>query len=153
MQLKRILVDEYSGFSGDVVKRLAPGSTLIVDDRGAGDYGAEMQLLPWFCVIAVDVKSNDEITVTLAGGAPVDDKIRRWVRENDCNFAEQPQLSISITLHCGDQDKLLELAQLFQNIVVRGRRDAVPGHKYMCSRTAIALRRLAATLAKVWPPA
>src|SRR5690606_14104007 len=96
------------------------------------------------------LKSNDEMVVNLTGGTPVGDKIRRWVHENGCHFAEQPQLSIAITLHSGDQNKLLELAQLFENIVIRGRRDPVPGHKYICSRTAIALMRLAGALSRVW---
>ncbi|MGD9659868.1 MAG: hypothetical protein AB7U63_01215 [Porticoccaceae bacterium] len=56
MQLKRILADEYSGFSGNAVTKLVVDSTLIVDDRGTADDGAEKKLLPWFCMVVVDIK-------------------------------------------------------------------------------------------------
>lgn len=150
MQLKRLLVDEFSGFSSNVVKRLAPEPILVVDDRNADDYNARNVLSPWFCKVLVEVASNDKIIVKLSAEMPVDAKIKRWGLSHRWFVEEDSGLILEGTLKPGQQEQLIELAKQFENIVFRGRRDPVPNHKHTCARTAATLRRLAQTLAKAW---
>jgi len=150
--LRKILYDAYDGFADKRIKDLDKGSTFIVDDRDDSDIGANGKLLSYFCMMFVEVMSNESVTVTLYGNIPVGKNVELWLAQNDCKIETPDQQSrLSIDIEQGNQSILDELAKAIDSIVAPGApRYTVKSYKYVCPRTTKSLRRLKDTLDEAW---
>lgn len=149
-QLKKALYAAYDGFADKRVKNLAKSSTFIVDDRAQGDYGADRSLFLWFCSIFVDVVSESEVTVRLAGGVPTGPSVTAWVKANGGRYKATPSKVLTFTVKQGNESALLSLATAIESIVTSGKPYSVASYKYVCPRTANSLKRLANELHATW---
>jgi hypothetical protein len=147
-QLKQALLKEYGCFSDRRIKNIDRRARFIVDDRCAGDYGADRNLFGWFCSIFAEVIGSQTVKVTLCGGVPISNSVTVWQQQYDVEAIDH---QIAFTVNPDDLPKLSELAQAFEAIVAHGApRYPVNAYKYVCPRTAAALERLRECLSKHW---
>lgn len=149
-KLKKALYDAYGGFGDKRIKNLDKGSTFIVDDRSAGDYGADRNLFLWFCSIFVEVVSDSEIKVTMSGGVPIASSVKTWAKANGAKLETSPRGQLVFHIKKEAQPALLSLATAIKGIVAPGKKYPVPAYKYVCPRTANSLTKLASELSSVW---
>jgi len=150
--LKKILFDEYGGFADKRIKDIDKGNKFIVDDRDDSDIGANGKLLSYFCMIFVEVLSNEKVFVELYGNIPIGKTVKNWLAKKEYEIKTLPMHSIlSIEINQGDQGILKELAESIESIVAPGApRYNVKSYKYVCPRTAKSLDRLRKILDKAW---
>ena len=148
--MKKVLFDEYGGFSDKRIKNLERGSVFIVDDRTSSDEAADGKLFSWFCLIFADVKSETKLVVTLRGEVPESSGVSAWVAANKGALKASFDGDLTFTIVPGQEAKLAELANAIAAIVAPGRRYSVPAYKYVCPRTANSLKLLSKTLALAW---
>jgi len=150
--LKKILFDEFGGFGDKRIKDIDKGSKFIVDDRDDSDIGADGKLLSYFCMIFVEVRSNEKVIVELYGNVPIGRTVKKWLAKNEYEIKTLSMNSIlSIEINQGDQGILKELAESIESIVTPGvPRYNVKSYKYVCPRTAKSLTRLGKVLDKAW---
>lgn len=151
-ELKRILFDAYGGFADKRYKNLDKSSTFIIDDRNESDVGADGSLYSYFCCVFADVKSNQEVVVTLVGNIPIGKRVNSWLKEQDLEIKTLSiQSRLAITVAEGEQSKLKDLAAAIRSIVAPGSpRYSVANYKYVCPRTANSLTRFAELLDDTW---
>ena len=150
IKIQQALVDEY-GFSDKRIKKVESAKTFVVDDRGSSDLNAKKNPFSWFCHIFVRVGSG--VSVTLAGGVPLNDEIRGWASHKGHTLHEDEdglRLNLSLDINESNHNDLIQLASLIENITAPGNNYSVPAYKYVCPRTAASLKRLAAKLSEVW---
>lgn len=151
--LKQVLLGTYGSFADKRIKKIESGRTFIADDRGPGDYGADKDLLSYFCMIFVTVLNEESVKIGLYRNVPVNEAVKRWVSKvgGTLNPGTGMNGSLEFEVICGQQERLLELAQSLESIVLPGApRYAVPSYKYVCPRTGGALRRLHSALSRAW---
>jgi len=150
--LKKILFQEYGGFADKRIKNLDKGDKFIVDDRDDSDYGADGKLFSYFCMLFVDVISNEKVTVELVGNIPIGKEVRKWLTKHKYKIESRTRQSfLSINIKKGHQEHLIELADAIKSIVAPGAsRYSVKSYKYVCSRTARSLYKLKDVLDKAW---
>jgi hypothetical protein len=151
--LKQTLLDTYGGFADKRIKKIETGKTFIADDRGPGDYGADKDLLSYFCMVFVTVLNEDSIKVGLYRNVPISEGVRQWASKvgSTLNAGTGMNGSLELEVRNGEQGKLLELAQAIEAIVRPGApRYQVASYKYVCPRTADSLRRLHSALDRAW---
>lgn len=146
LDLKKHLVDAYSGFADKRIKKLTSGDTFIVDDRGSGDVGADRQLYPYFCMMFAVVIDADTVEVRLSGNVPLSPAVRAWIKDDSgSTLSEEAYRSnLEVRVQLGDEDRLDELAKLIASITQK--KYDVPSYKYVCPRPSESLRRLADVL-------
>lgn len=148
--LKKLLFDTYGGFADKRIKDLSKGNIFIVDDRTRDDEGAR-GLYSSFCMIFADVRSNNEVAVRLQGNVPIGGQVQEWLDEHDLEIEDSElHKSLVLVITPGGQNMLDELARAIERITAPGRRYTVKSYKYVCPRTAGALKRLKRTLDKAW---
>ena len=143
--LKQVLLETYGSFADERIKKIESGRTFIADDRSPGDYGADKDLLSYFCMVFVTVLNEELVKIGLYRNVPVSEDVKRWVSKvgGDFNPGTGMNQSLESEVKRGQQERLLELAQSLDAIVVPGApRYTVPSYKYVCPRTGNALRRL-----------
>lgn len=86
---KKILFDEFKGFSDKRIKYLSSGSIFIIDDRDDGDFGANKTLFSYFCSIFAEVISENQINVQLSGNVPKSPKVTQWIKKYETVYKEQ----------------------------------------------------------------
>lgn len=149
--IKERLFNEYGGFSDKRIKSLDKGHIFIVDDRTDGDVGADGQLYSYFCLIFADVKSGEEVEVSLSKNLPIGKDVKNWIKNNDCEFIDDPYRSLVFTVSKENLHILNELSNSISNIVKPGApRYKVSNYKYVCPRTADSLQRLSGALCSIW---
>lgn len=150
--LKKILLDEYGSFADKRIKNIDKGSKFIIDDRDDSDVGTDGKLRSYFCMIFVEVRSNENVIVELYGNVPIGRTVKKWLVKNEYEIKPLPMNSIlSIEINQGDQGILKELAESIESIVSpRAPRYNVKSYKYVCPRTAKSLIRLGKVLDKAW---
>jgi hypothetical protein len=138
-KLKEELLAEYGGFADKRIKNIDKGSRFIADDRSSTDFGANRDLLSYFCAIFVDVVSDDTVKVTLARNVPIGPAVTAWIAETGATYnagANYMTTSLRFSLGRGDQDALVGLANAIPAIVAPGApRYALANYKYVCPRT------------------
>ncbi|MBN4078691.1 hypothetical protein JYT96_01655 [Gammaproteobacteria bacterium AH-315-C21] len=149
--IKEKLFDEYGGFSDKRIKSLDKGHIFIVDDRSDGDVGADKQLYSYFCLIFADVKSEEEIEVSLRKNVPIGKSVSNWIENNDCVYSEVPDKSLVFNVNKENVNILNELASSISEIVKPGApRYTTANYQYVCPRTAGSLERLSDILQSIW---
>jgi hypothetical protein len=152
-QLKQALLDTYGGFADKRIKKIETGKTFIADDRGPGDYGADKDLLSYFCMVFVTVLNEESIKVGLHRNVPISESVMQSAAKagSTLNPGTGMNGSLEFQVENGEQEKLLKLAQAIEAIVRPGApRYQVPSYKYVCPRTAGSLRRLHTALDNAW---
>lgn len=149
-QLKKSLFAAYNGFADKRIKNLSKSTTFIVDDRTQSDLAADKTLFLWFCSVFVDVITEDEISVRLAGGVPTGPSVTAWIKANGDILNRTPPKDLAFSIKKGSEPILLSLAAAFEAIVAPGKTYSVTSYKYVCPRTAQSLRRLANELHAAW---
>lgn len=150
LKLKEALFRAYGGFADKRIRKLEKGNTFIVDDRSAGDYGADRNLFLWFCSIFVEVISGDEVKVRLFGGVPMASSVEEWAKANDATLDASPNGQLVFHIKKGEQPDLLSLATAIKCIVAPGKTYPIAAYKYVCPRTAHSLIKLASELTSAW---
>lgn len=143
-KLKQALLAEYGHFADQRIKRLEKGHLFIVDDRSPGDYGADRQLLSYFCLMWADVIGPTEVEVTLRGNVPAGPSVSQWRKANGVRGED----FMVFRVKPDSLEKLTTLAAAFKAIVAGPY--SVKSYKFTCPRTAKSLLRLYKTLAKAW---
>jgi hypothetical protein len=166
--LKKILFDEYKGFSDKRITNLDRGTRFTIDDRGEHDHDAKGELYLWFCTMHADVLSPpaqltlggqhrtdgpaiDAVRVLL-GNVPKSHGVRAWITANSATVQEaETRSSLEFDVIKGKQGILRDLAAAIRAIVAPGAGYyEVDSYKYVCPRTAASLERLAKTLDSAW---
>lgn len=148
VELKRHLLTIYGGFADKRIKNLDKGNRFIVDDRDQGQTrDAHGQLYPWFCQMALEVISPQSMKLTMHGNVPTSPSVESWIDANNAVRIEAPK-GLELSIQLGEEARLVGLADLIDAIVKPPARYSVPSYKYVCPRTATALRTLASALAK-----
>ena len=147
------MLETYGTFADKRIKKIESGKTFIADDRGPGDYGADKDLLSYFCMVFVTVLNEELVKIGLYRNVPVSGDVKRWVSKVGGAFTPGTGMngSLEFEVKRGQQERLLELAQGLDAIVLPGApRYTVPSYKYVCPRTGDALRRLNSALGRDW---
>jgi hypothetical protein len=154
MSVKETLFAEYGGFADKRIKNIDKGKRFVADDRHYSDFGADKDLLSYFCAIFVDVVSDNEVQVTLTRNVPVGPAVTAWIAQNEATYnigTSYLTTSLKFTVRIGEQAILSELANSIRAIVAPGApRYAVSSYKYVCPRTASSLDRLREALDRAW---
>ncbi|WP_156394334.1 hypothetical protein [Mesorhizobium sp. Root172] len=146
--LKQAFLDEYGHFADKRQKNLDTASRFIIDGRHEGDFDARNKLFGWFCQLTVDVKSADQVDLSISSQVPKNEQVNTWLK---ANTSPGPYGFPVVVINRGSQSKLLELAKAIKAITARGApRYEVSAYKYVCPRTAASLIRLKAVLDKAW---
>jgi hypothetical protein len=151
--LKQVLLETYGSFADKRIKKIETGKSFIADDRGPGDYGADKDLLSYFCMVFVTVLNEELVKIGLYRNVPVSEDVKQWVSNvgGSLNPGTSMNGSLEFEVKRGQQERLLELAQSLDAIVLPGApRYTVPSYKYVCPRTGDALRRLNSALDRAW---
>lgn len=150
--LKKILFRAYGGFADKRIKNLDKGDKFIADDRNDSDITADGNLLSYFCMIFVEVRSNERVTLGLCGNIPIGKNVKHWLALNKCKVETLINQSyLSKDINRGEQGILNELAIAIDSIVAPGApRYNVKSYKYVCPRTARSLCRLKKILDEAW---
>jgi hypothetical protein len=150
--LKKILFQAYGGFSDKRIKNLDKGDRFIADDRNDSDIGADGNLRSYFCMIFVEVRSNESVTLGLSGNIPNGKNVKHWFTLNKSKVETSINKSnLSININKGEQGFLNELAIAIDSIVAPGApRYNVKSYKFVCPRTARSLCRLKKILDEAW---
>jgi len=149
-KLKKILFDEFNGFSDKRIKHLSSGSIFIIDDRNDGDFGANKTLYSYFCSIFAEVISENQINMRLSGNVPKSPKVKQWIKKYDTTYKEDIFNSLTFEISPNNFHIIGELAGYFRQIVKPGARYNTPNYKYVCPRTADSLEKLKKALDKIW---
>lgn len=149
LALKTHLFSRYGSFADKRIKKIEKGHLFIGDTRSKGGIASDGSLYGWFCGIFVDVKSNEEVQITLYGNIPVSPAVNEAIRA----LNGDPESSrIELGIRIGNVSRLKKLSALVDSIVAPGRRYSTANYKYMCPRTAYSLRTLAGYLEEFWRP-
>ena len=146
-RLKQILLDEYGHFSDKRIKKLGAGSQFIIDDRNKNDLGANGQVYSTFCTMFLDVRSSNEVILTLMN-CPTSPDIEKWFSANAIAFGQNGK---AVAIMKGEQDCIKKLEALVGLLASWGGRYDVPHYKYTAPRVSDSLTRLRHTLTKAWP--
>ena len=146
-ELKQALFKAYDGFGDKRLKKIENDAPFIIDDRGPGDYGADKQLFPWFCLMFADVVDGSTVRITMRGGLPTSPSVNSWFASTK---AEDYAGGVQFHIASGEQDTLLQLADRIEAIVAPGKSYAVKAYKYVCPRVAHSLRELHKVLSSAW---
>lgn len=152
-KLKAHLFEVYGGFADKRIKKLEKSDLFIVDDRDPKhDQGADGKLYPWFCLMFAQVMSPKLVHLRMWGGVPTSAAIEKWINTGNGAPTDSPP-GMLVPVELGQEDKLRTLAKLMDDIVKPGApRYAEKSYKYVCPRTAAALRRLADAIASAPKP-
>lgn len=144
LALRRHLLQCYGSFADKRIKKVETGRVFIADDRSDADLGADGQLFGYFCMIFAAVDSDTALTVDLRGNLPQSASVDAIIQRHGGTLNRSgPQPSAQLVIERGNIAALRELADAFDAIVAPGRRYSTANYKYVCPRTATALRRLA----------
>jgi hypothetical protein len=156
MSLKKLLFDEYRGFSDKRIKRLDKSDLFRVDDRHEGDFGADRKLFYWFCEIYVTTLDDYSVEVELIGGVPsspeMTNLLSSWNAE--VNHSEVTLRVDHVTFRVDEKstDRLEALATALKAIIARPYQ--VNWYKHTCPRVAKSLLHLKSVVEDYWanPP-
>ena len=92
------------------------------------------------------------VKIGLYRSVPVSEDVKRWVSKvgGALNPGTGMNGSLEFDVKRFQQERLVELAQSLDAIVLPGSRYAVRSYKHVCPRTGDALRRLNSTLGRAW---
>lgn len=147
--LKQALFDEY-GFADKRYKKLSSSNIFAIDGRRPSDVASNGQFYGWFCSVFVDTSSDPVITVRFFNNIPYSPEVRTWIQKYQATYAGAPQETLEFTVAPGEQQKLLELAEAFENIVKPGRRYETPAYKHICPRLGRVIRHFESILTSQW---
>jgi hypothetical protein len=150
--LKEALLVAYGHFSDRRIKNIDRGSLFAVDDRGPGDFGADKQLFPNFCMIFADVKAADDVEIGLHKNVPVGPTVSAWASHTGARITTSG-LSKSLALNVAPTSlhQLEDLAAAIRALVAPGApRYAERSYKYVCPRVSASLLQLRDVLADAW---
>jgi hypothetical protein len=148
--LKKLLFDKYDGFADKRVKKLSKASVFVVDDRSPNDESSSGKLYLSFCMIFANVRSNNDVQVSLCGNVPGGEQVEEWLAEHGLSVTEGIQKRLAFTVTPGEEEMLSTLADAIESIVAPGNRYPVKSYKYACPKTAGSLRRLKYVLDSAW---
>lgn len=147
--LKQALFEEY-GFADKRYKKLSSSDIFAVDGRRSSDVASDGQFYGWFCSVFADTSNDPVIAVRFLKNIPDSPEVRAWIQKYQATYAGAPQESLVFTVAPGEQHKLLELAEAFENIVKPGRRYGTHAYKHLCPRLGKAMRRFESVLTSQW---
>ena len=119
--LKQLLFDTYDGFADKRVKDLTKSSIFIVDDRTSNDEGSGGKLYSSFCMIFADVKSSNQVEVSLRGNVPEGEKLREWADKHGLTIDMRLQRALVFTIEPGEQEMLDDLASAIESLFQKRR--------------------------------
>jgi len=146
MYSRQFLFEKYGGFADKRCKQKERDYSIAVHESRVGDIDGQC------CAIFVNVPVDDlsKVTLTLSN-APFDNEIKEWATKHAATFTQfDDRARISISLDVRNVQAIKSLAGKINQIPNRGRKvwtlRRTRNYRWLCERTARALRTLAANL-------